>query len=54
MLNNIFKLLKQEGTCLISVWSNTISKKKFIKLDNPGDYLIPWDATCSIKSYNFL
>lgn len=44
MLKNIFMLLKSGGTCLISAWTNLIeNKSKFIKLSNPGDYLIPWN-----------
>jgi len=41
MLNNIIKLLKPGGICLISAWANNISKNKFTKLENDGDYLIP-------------
>lgn len=41
---NIFNLLRLGGTCLITVWANTIEiKPNFLKLGLPNDYLIPWN-----------
>jgi tRNA (uracil-5-)-methyltransferase TRM9 len=50
MIQNIYNLLKPNGTCLITVWANSFinantakSKSTLTKLDESNDYLISWN-----------
>lgn len=42
-IKNIISYLKPNGKALISVWSNSIDKSKFTKLNSSNDYLIGWN-----------
>jgi tRNA (uracil-5-)-methyltransferase TRM9 len=43
LIDEIYRILKPNGTCMVTAWASTINKSKFEKLDNHNDYLIPWD-----------
>ena len=44
-LNEIWRILKQNGTALVSIWSKTQPKKTKRVFENYGDIMVPWRST---------
>lgn len=42
MIKEIYRILKSNGTCLITAWATSTPTEKFTKLSSYGDYLVPW------------
>jgi ubiquinone/menaquinone biosynthesis C-methylase UbiE len=46
LINEIYRVLKIGGTCMITSWADSLDTTKYNKMDNKNDYLIPWNNEC--------